>query len=286
VSRRAASRRAHIDEAAALIRRRAGGPAGIGIVLGSGLGALADAVAADASIPYEEIPHFPVPGVAGHAGRLIIGRLADARVAVLQGRPHLYEGYSAAQVAFPVRVLARLGVRTLILTNAAGGASQGVRAGDLMLITDHINFTGANPLTGPNDETLGPRFPSLWRAYDPELAALAFEAAREEGIELETGIYAGVAGPSYETPAEMAMLERWGADAVGMSTVTEVIAARHAGLRVLGLCAITNAASGEPASHERVLEAAGRVAPVLGRLVRRIVRRLASGEETETGPPG
>jgi purine-nucleoside phosphorylase len=270
------SARAHAAEAAHAIRRRvpAGGVIGTGIILGSGLGGVAEAVSAEAAIPFQEIPHFPAPSVEGHRGRLLIGRLEDKRVAVLQGRAHLYEGYTAAQVVLPVRALARLGVRTLIVTNAAGGIAQGLGAGDVMVITDHINFTGVNPLTGPNDDSLGPRFPDLSRAYDPALVTLALEAAREEGIEVETGIYLAVTGPSYETPAELSMMERWGADAVGMSTVPEVIAARHAGLRVLGLSAITNTVSAEAATHDAVLAAAAHLAPIMARLVRRIVRRL------------
>jgi purine-nucleoside phosphorylase len=268
------------DQAADAIRRRVpdSGPIGTGIILGSGLGNVAAAVSTEAAIPFCDIPHFPAPGVEGHLGRVLIGRLEDTRVAVLQGRAHLYEGFTAAEVVLPVRALARLGVRTLIVTNAAGGITQGLQAGDVMVITDHINFTGVNPLAGPNDDSLGPRFPDLSRAYDPTLVALALDAAREEGIEVETGVYLGVMGPSYETPAELSMMERWGADAVGMSTVPEVIAARHAGLRVLGLSAITNAASAEAATHDAVLAASARLAPVMTRLVRRIVRRLPAAE--------
>jgi purine-nucleoside phosphorylase len=222
-----------------------------------------------------------VPTAAGHAGRLVLGRLAGRAVAALAGRCHLYEGYSAAQVTFPIRVLAALGVRTLIATNAAGGIHPELQSGDLMLIADHINFTGTNPLVGPNDEALGPRFPDMSQAYDPALRALAEACAGAEQIPLRRGVYAGVLGPSYETPAEVEMLARWGADAVGMSTVAEVIVARHAGLRVLGIAAITNAigrgpAPGGPLTHEEVLAAARAAEPRLVRLVRRILRDLPS----------
>jgi purine-nucleoside phosphorylase len=265
-----------IDEAAAVVRRRATAAfPPVGIILGSGLGGLADAAAVDAAIPYAEIPHFPVSGASGHRGRLVLARLDGRPVAMMQGRVHLYEGYPAAQVTFPIRVLAALGVRILIVTNAAGGLARGFQPGDLMLITDHINFTGTNPLIGPNDDALGPRFPDLSGAYDADLRAAALEAAREEGVPLRQGVYLAVTGPSYETPAELTMMARWGADAVGMSTVPEVIVARHAGLRVLGLSAITNVAGGvEPPSHEAVLRAARQLEPTFIRLVRRIVRHL------------
>ncbi|MDR7520945.1 MAG: purine-nucleoside phosphorylase [Armatimonadota bacterium] len=268
---------ARAREAAAAIRQRATRIPDVGIILGSGLGALADHVAADAVVPFAEIPHFPRPGVPGHSGRLVIGTLEDRPAAVLQGRAHLYEGYTMAEVVFPVRTLHALGARTLIVTNAAGGLNRFFRPGDLMLIADHINFTGANPLVGPNEDALGPRFPDMSEPYDPELAAVAVRAARDLGIPLQTGVYIGVTGPSYETPAELRMMARWGADAVGMSTVGEVIAARHAGMRVLGLSAITDLATGEAAvkvTHEDVLAVAKRIEPDFVRLVRRIVAML------------
>jgi len=268
------SDRAQIDQAAAAIRRRTALTPDLGIILGSGLGALADAAEVDAAVAYAEIPRFPVSTAAGHQGRLVLGRLEGKRVAIMQGRIHLYEGYTAQQVAFPVRVLAALGARTLVVTNAAGGIAREFRPGDLMVITDHINFTGTNPLVGPNDDALGPRFPEMSRAYDPALVAAALQAARGEGIPVRQGIYVAVSGPSYETPAELAMMARWGADAVGMSTVPEVIAARHAGVRVVGISAITNAAGGEPATHEAVLRMAAEMQPRFARLVRRIVRDL------------
>jgi purine-nucleoside phosphorylase len=265
-----------IEEAVAAIRRRSVAAPPLGIVLGSGLGALVDEVTVEVALPYAEIPHFPVPTAAGHGGRFVLGHLENTLVAIMQGRAHLYEGYTAAQVTFPIRVMAALSVRTLILTNAAGGIARAFRPGDLMVITDHINFMGTNPLIGPNDDALGPRFPELARAYDPGLVALALQAGRDEGVSLRQGVYVAVSGPSYETPADLAMMARWGSAAVGMSTVPEVIVARHAGVRVLGISAITNVAHGaEPPSHEAVLRAAREMEPRFVRLVRRVVRHLA-----------
>ncbi len=273
--------RERLVEARRAVRARAALVPEVGLVLGSGLGALADAVEGPDAIPYAEIPHVPVPTVPGHTGRLILGRLEGRAVAVLQGRCHLYEGYSAEQITLPIRLLAALGARTVVVTNAAGGLSREFHSGDLMIIADHINFSGTNPLVGANDETLGPRFPDMREAYDPALRALAEAAAREERLPVRTGVYVGVLGPSYETPAEVEMLVRWGADAVGMSTVAEVIVARHAGLRVLGVAAITNAirragAAPAPVGHEDVLAAARAIAPRLARLIRRVVRDLPS----------
>jgi purine-nucleoside phosphorylase len=267
--------RARIDEAVATIRRRTGIPfPQLGIILGSGLGSLADAAATDVVIPYADI-RLPVPTASGHPGRLVLGRLEDRPVIMMQGRVHLYEGYTSAEVTLSIRVLAALGVRTLIVTNAAGGITRTFQPGDLMVITDHINFTGTNPLIGPNDEALGPRFPDLSGAYDPDLVVLALRAARDERVPVRQGVYLAVSGPSYETPAELTMMARWGADAVGMSTVSEVIVARHAGIHVLGLSAITNVAGGaEPPSHEAVLRAARDLEPHFTRLIRRIVRDL------------
>lgn len=264
-------------EAAAAIRGRAARVPAVGIILGSGLGALADHVAIDASIPYREIPGFLDVGVEGHAGRLLIGTLDGQAVAVLCGRVHFYEGFSMAQVVFPVRVLHALGARTLIVSNAAGGLNKTFHAGDLMLITDHINFMGTNPLIGPNEAEVGPRFPDMSQAYDPALAAIAEAAAMRLGIPLRKGIYLGVSGPSYETPAELRMMARWGADAVGMSTVHEVIIARHGGMRVLGLSAIADMATGdvvEQLTHEHVIAAAKRIEPNFIRLVRAILNPL------------
>lgn len=264
-------------QAAEAVRRRTPLVPEIAIILGSGLGALADHVQADAVLAYQEIPHFPPPGVEGHAGRLLVGRLDRRPIAVMQGRVHFYEGYAMAQVAFPVRVLHALGARTLVVTNAAGGLNPAFRPGDLMLITDHINFMGTNPLIGPNEDALGPRFPDMSAAYDVELRRIAETAATDAGIPLRQGVYIGVSGPSYETPAELRMMRRWGADAVGMSTVHEVIVARHAGMRVLGISAITDMATGEevvPVTHEEVLATARRIEPVFVRLVRLIVPLL------------
>lgn len=269
--------RARIAEAVASLRTRSRRPPEVGIILGSGLGALADAVAEGAAVPYREIPHFPIPTAEGHPGSLVLGNLEGRHVAVMQGRCHLYEGFTPGEVTFPVRVLADLGARILIVTNAAGGMNPRFRRGDLMVIADHINFSGTNPLVGPNDDTLGPRFPDMSRAYDPALVALAERAAREEDIQIHTGVYVGVLGPSYETPAELRMLAQWGADAVGMSTVLEVIAARHAGVRVLGMAAITDVVGigpVEPVTHAGVLAAARDLEPKFLRLVRRIVRDL------------
>jgi purine-nucleoside phosphorylase len=274
-----------LRRAAAAIRAHSRAVPQCGIVLGSGLGALAGEIERDAVVPYSAIPHFPIPRIAGHAGELVLGRLDGRPVAALAGRAHLYEGYGAAQVAFPVRVLAALGARVLVLSNAAGGLNPAFGRGDLMLLTDHLNLTGANPLVGPNDDRIGPRFPDMSAVYDPELRRIAEAAARAEGIALQTGVYAGVLGPSYETPAEVRMLRAMGADAVGMSTVLEAIAARHAGMRVLGIAAITNAidvpGTGGALAHEEVLAAATALGPRFVRLVRRIVRELPSAGDPQ-----
>jgi len=266
-----------MEEAAEAVRQRVAFEPKLAVVLGSGLGALADHVEAVGTVPYSEIPHFPTATVAGHAGRLVLGWLEGKPVAVLQGRVHLYEGYTAQEVVFPIRALYALGCRTLLVSNAAGGLNREWRAGDLMVITDHINFQGTNPLVGPNDETLGPRFPDMSRPYDPELVELAERCAVEERVVLRRGVYVAVLGPSYETAAELRMLRGFGADAVGMSTVPEVIAARHLGMRVLGLTAITDMATGEvvqPVTHEEVLRVARDLEPRFVRLVRRIVREM------------
>jgi len=266
-----------VQEAASAIQARVPFRPEIGIVLGTGLGALVDQVERTGTVPYAEIPRFPRPTVEGHAGELVLGFLEGKPVAVLRGRTHLYEGYSPQEVAFPVRVLHALGCRLLVVTNAAGGLNREWRAGDLMVISDHINLQATNPLLGPNDERLGPRFPDMSRAYDPELVALAERCALEERIPLRKGVYVAVLGPSYETPAELRMLRLLGADAVGMSTVPEVIAARHLGMRVLGISAITDMATGEvvqPVTHEEVLRVARDLEPRFVRLVRRIVREM------------
>ena len=253
----------------------------IAVILGSGLGALADEVEAVASIPYSEIPGFAASSVVGHAGRLVAGTLAGTQVLVMQGRLHYYEGYSLQQVTFPVRVMRALGAHTLIVTNAAGGLNPDFRAGDFMLITDHINMLGwggQNPLIGPNDPQLGPRFPAMNPAYDPDLLKIAEEAAIACNVEVRRGVYIVLAGPNYETRAELKALRMLGADAVGMSTVPEVLVARHSGMKVLGISNITNMAladSDEPVNHEEVLQVAEESRPGFVKLMREIVRRSA-----------
>lgn len=247
------------------------------LVLGSGLGAMADEIQDPVRIGYEEIPGFPRSTVAGHAGALVAGILEGVEVVAMQGRFHLYEGWDHDQVALPIRVLAALGARAAVLTNAAGGVRPGLEAGTLMLISDHLNLMGRNPLVGPTrpGET---RFPDMSDAYDSGFRAVAREVAREMGIELEEGVYAAVLGPSYETPAEVRMLGRMGADAIGMSTVPEVIVARALGLRVLGISCVTNLAAGlgsEPLSHEEVMEVGARVRDRLAGLVRGVLPRIS-----------
>lgn len=248
-----------------------------GLILGSGLGVLADAMEDVTVIHYEEIPHFPVSTVEGHAGELLIGTIQGKKTVLMKGRFHLYEGYDVAAVAFPVRVMKALGVRSLLVTNAAGGINAAFAPGDLMLIRDHINFMFRNPLIGRNDKTLGVRFPDMSEAYSASLRAIAEKAAAELGLRLQEGVYAGMLGPSYETPAEIRMLRKIGADAVGMSTVPEVIAARHAGLQVLGISCITNMAAGmlgQSLSHAEVMETAERVKGSFLRLVSAIIPKL------------
>jgi purine-nucleoside phosphorylase len=250
----------------------------VGIVLGSGLGAVADAVAGAQSVPYDQLPGFPRPTVAGHAGRAVLGELAGVPVCVLMGRAHLYEGGDPAPRVTPVRALKAAGAEILVLTNAAGSLRPEVGPGRLMAIADHINLTGHNPLAGPNDDALGPRFPSLRDAYDPQLRAQLHETASELGIDLAEGVYLAVSGPSFETPAEIRAFAALGADAVGMSTVHETILARHAGLRVAAVSAISNLAEGlsdVPLSHEQTLADAQRAAGDLARLLEAFAGRLA-----------
>jgi len=232
------------------------------VVLGSGLGGFASSLDRAASIPYSDIPHWPVSNVVGHEGRLLIGEAAGRSIAALSGRAHFYEGHDLRTVTFGTRVLGVLGVKTLILTNAAGGINSGFAPGDLMVIDDHINLLGSSPLTGPNDERFGVRFPDLTNVYSPRLRHLADEAAAAQGLTLQHGVYAACHGPSYETPAEVRYLRTIGADAVGMSTVPEAIVARHMGIDVLGISCITNFAAGvlpQPLNHDEVLETAKRV---------------------------
>jgi purine-nucleoside phosphorylase len=234
----------------------------VGLILGSGLGMMAEQIEDSVIIPYGEIPHFPVSTVAGHAGQLVAGYLGGRPVVAMQGRFHYYEGYSMSQVTYPVRVMKMLGVDKLIVTNAAGGVNTNFEAGDLMVITDHINLMGTNPLTGENISELGPRFPDMSEAYGKELRKLAFSVAMKKQIVLQEGVYAAVMGPSYETPAEIRYLRVIGADAVGMSTAPEVIVANHCGMKVLGISCITNMAAGVlevKLSHEEVMETADRV---------------------------
>jgi len=239
----------------------------VALILGSGLGIFADEIENAIRVPYAVIPHFPLSTVAGHAGVLVLGQLEGKPVVAMQGRFHLYEGYTPQEVAFPVRVLRALGAELLVVTNAAGGLNPIYRAGDFMLMRDHIflpGMTGANPLIGPNDERVGPRFPALAGAYDLSLRQLAKEIASRLSIGLHEGVYAMVSGPSYETGAELAMLRGWGADAVGMSTAPEVVVARHTGMRVLGLSCITNTATPgteEQIKHEEVLATAENALP-------------------------
>ena len=272
-----ATGQALIAEAASSVARRLGSlEPRAAIVLGSGLGFLADEVRSAVRIPYAEIPGFPQPGVAGHKGELVAGTLDGVSVLIQNGRFHLYEGHEAQVAALPVRVMATLGVRTLIVTNAAGGVRLTFRPGTLMLIADHINLMFRNPLTGPVLEG-EERFPDMSEPYDTALRALARDAAREAKIPLEEGVYAGLLGPSYETPAEVRMLQRLGADAVGMSTVPEVIVARVRGMRCLGFSTITNLATGiSPAalSHQEVLEVGRQVGQALGTIVKGVLRGL------------
>lgn len=249
----------------------------IGLILGSGLGQVAEEIEDKLVVPYQEIPHMPVSTVSGHAGCLVIGNWRGQHVACFQGRFHYYEGYSMDEVTFPVRLLAALGTKILIVTNAAGGINEDFQTGDIMLITDHINFMGTNPLIGPNDADLGPRFPSMTLVYDPRLASLLKSVALETGVDLKQGIYIGVSGPSFETPAELKAFALWGADAVGMSTVPEVIVAGHANLKVLAISVITNTARGEAhetAQHGQVLDVSGKVGPTLAHLLSEVCARL------------
>ena len=254
----------------------------IGLVLGSGLGAFADSLAAARAIPYAEIPSFPHSTAIGHAGRMVVGKSGDVSVAAMQGRVHLYEGYSAQQVAFPIRVLGRMGISAVILTNAAGGINRQYAQGALVLIRDHINLQGCNPLVGANDDRLGLRFPDMTHAYEKEYRAMAREEAGKQGITLHEGIYAALLGPSYETPAEIEHLRRIGADLVGMSTVNEVIAARHMGIKVLAISCVTNMAAGildKPLSHAEVLETGERVRGIFESLLRAVIPRIAKDLE-------
>jgi purine-nucleoside phosphorylase len=252
----------------------------VGIILGTGLGPVAEAVQSPVLIPYPEIPGWPVSTVQGHSGRLVVGTLENQAVLVMQGRIHYYEGYSMQEVTLPVRVMQRLGVEILIVTNAAGAIHPDFEPGDVMLITDNLNIagmSGLNPLIGPNLDSLGPRFPDMSQSYDRELCALARQVAKKAGIPLQEGVYAGLSGPSFESPADLRFLRVAGADAVGMSTVSEVIVARHGGTRVLGFSGISNKANLDGntiTSHEEVLEAGKLLVPKLSGLIRGVLAAL------------
>ncbi|MCY9657052.1 purine-nucleoside phosphorylase [Paenibacillus chondroitinus] len=276
-----------INEAAAFIKGKLGDVAPvIGLVLGSGLGDMANQVENPIAIDYSEVPHFPVSTVEGHEGRFVAGTLEGKQVIVMQGRFHYYEGYDMKKVVFPVYVMKAIGVHSVVMTNAAGGMNRGFKAGDLMVISDHLNMTGDNPLIGPNHSELGVRFPDMSEAYSREYRELAHKLAHtvvgEDGVplKLQEGVYAGITGPTYCTPAELTMLARIGGDAIGMSTVGEVIAARHAGLKVLGISCITDMAVGEelePLTHEQVVAVANRTKPKFIALVKAFVRDVQLG---------
>ncbi len=269
-----------LDELAAAVRNRTDLTPELGIVLGSGLGGLAEEVTDPVSIPFAELPGWPQATAPGHAGRLLIGRLEGVPVVCQQGRLHLYEGHSPRLVVEPVLLMGRLGAKRVLLTNAAGGVNVSFAAGTMMLVTDHVNLTGHNPLIGQNDDALGERFPDMVNAWSHDLRDLMRRAAVEEEIPVEEGVYIGLTGPTYETPAEVHMLRAMGADAVGMSTVLEAIAARWAGIELAGVSLVTNAGAGvtgEPLTHEEVLEAARAAGPQFVRLVKRFVRLIGDG---------
>jgi purine-nucleoside phosphorylase len=270
--------RSEIEAAAQYVRDHTRHHPEFGIVLGSGLAALAEAVENPDFVPFHEIPNFPVSSVQGHSGRLVIGKLEGRSVLVMQGRVHYYEGYSMSQVTLPIRMMHVLGIHTVILTNAAGGLNRAFKPGDVMLITDHINLigmAGQNPLRGPNDDSFGPRFPDMSQPYDGGLRELALKVAADNQLALRQGVYICLAGPSFESPADVRFLRSIGADAVGMSTVPETVVARHAGLRVLGLSGISNALSGEESglqtTHEEVLEAGRVLVPRMMTVIRGVL---------------
>jgi purine-nucleoside phosphorylase len=267
------------EHAARIIRARHAEATRIAIVLGSGLGGFAEEFENSVRIPYQDIPGFVVSTAQGHVGRLILGRVEDVPVMAMQGRVHFYEGYSLEEITFPIRTFKLLGVETLILTNAAGGINVQLSQGGLMVISDHLNLMGINPLRGVNDERFGPRFPDMSEVYSRELQELVTEEARAIGVETRRGVYAALSGPSYETPAEIHMLRALGADAVGMSTVPEAIVARQMGMKVLGISCITNMAAGiseQPINHEEVMETGARVRETFTQLLRRLIAKLPS----------
>lgn len=271
---------AQIDEAAHAIRKRIPAAPSVGIILGSGLNGLADSLQTAVAIPYGELPHFPVSTVQGHTGRLVVGLLEQKNVIVMQGRVHYYEGYTMSQVTLPVRVMQRLGVGSLIVTNAAGGVHPDFQPGDIMLITDQLNLmgmSGLNPLMGPNLDEIGPRFPDMSQAYDRSYCDLARRVARENKIAMREGVYAGLSGPSFESPADLRFLRLAGADAVGMSTVPEVIVARHGSMRPLGFSGISNKANLDGSTittHEEVIEAGRMITPKMEKIIRGVLRAM------------
>lgn len=266
------------ESAARFIRKQTALRPQLALVLGSGLGAFAGEFSAAKKIPYAKIPHFPQSTAVGHAGQLVLGKIGSVAVAGMQGRVHLYEGYAVDEVVFPIRVFSRLGVQAVILTNAAGGIKPEFTQGRLVVIKDHINLQGVNPLSGPNDDRFGPRFPDMTAAYDRSFRETALAQGKRFGLDLGEGVYAALWGPSYETPAEIRYLRTIGADLVGMSTVPEVIAARHTGMRVLGISCVTNAAAGildRPLNHIEVLETAERVKEQFITLLREVIPQIA-----------
>lgn len=268
------------QEAAEFIRSAYAQPPACAVILGSGLGAFAEELTDSVKIPYQQIPHFPISTAVGHAGRLVLGQCDGVDVVAMQGRFHIYEGWTAQQVTFPIRVFGLLGVKTLVLTNMAGGVNLRYTAGTIMLIKDHINLMGINPLCGQNDERFGPRFPDMTHVYSEAYRAIAKREAVSLNVELQEGVYLALSGPSYETPAEIRMLRILGADAVGMSTVPEAIVARHMGMEILGLSLISNMAAGvldQVLHHQEVLDMGERMGSVLTRLLQRVVPKLVNG---------
>lgn len=268
---------ATIQEAASYIRSKSDITPEVGLILGSGLGVLAELIEDGVAIAYSNIPHFPVSTVEGHDGELLLGNIQGRPVVMMKGRFHMYEGYVPEVTAFPVRVMKELGVSSLLVTNAAGGVNTSYQPGDLMVLSDHLNLTGRNPLIGPNDPALGVRFPDLSEAYSRRLRQVFNDTAASQGLKVQEGVYAGLLGPTYETPAEIRMLRTLGADAVGMSTVSETIVARHAGIEVLGISCITNMAAGildQPLSHDEVMETADRVRDQFLKLVLAIIPKM------------
>lgn len=268
-----------VEHAARVVRSRMKEEPRLAVVLGSGLGGFADDFEDAVAIPYGEIPGFVQSTAQGHSGRLVIGKVDQVPVAAMQGRVHFYEGYTLEEVTFPIRTLSHLGIKTVVLTNAAGGINVELSQGALMVISDHVNLMGDNPLRGPNEEKFGPRFPDMSAVYSPSLQRIAIEEGRAMGVELRRGIYAALSGPSYETPAEIHLLRNFGADAVGMSTVPEAIVARHMGMEVLGISCITNMAAGisdAPIDHKEVMETGDRVRETFTELLKRVISRITT----------